>query len=157
MEEQFVNSIVGHHSLFKGDIELDGLMRIDGDFIGSVKTSGKVLLGNQGRADCSIDARIVVIGGILKGTIYASDKVVLLASAVVLGNIYTPRLIAEEGVILEGSLMITGHRSDRASMDGLVEQPSGSFRLFKRRPVVKHRGPTEAEPSRPLPQSVMKD
>lgn len=155
MEEQFVNSIVGHHSIFKGDVELEGLLRIDGDFIGSVKTSGKVLLGNQGRADCTIDARIVVIGGIFKGTIYASDKVVLLASAIVLGNIYAPRLIAEEGVILEGALMVTGHRTDRI-VDGVAEQGS-TFRLFRRRQTVKHRSTATAEPARKETESVLKD
>jgi len=149
MEEQFVNSIVGHHSLFRGDVELDGLLRIDGDFIGSVKTSGKVLLGNQGRADCTIDARIVVIGGIFKGTIYASDKVVLLASAVVIGNVYAPRLIAEEGVILEGAIMVTGNQADRMQVDGLAEQGSSSFRLFKRRQTVKHRSGQSSEAEKP--------
>ena len=138
MEEQFVNSIVGHHSFFKGDVELDGLLRIDGDFAGSVKTNGKVLLGSQGRADCTIDARVVVLGGIFKGTVYASDKVVLLASAVVLGNIYAPRLIAEEGVILEGAIMITGQKTGTLHPDTIVESSSG-FRLFRRRQTVRHR------------------
>jgi cytoskeletal protein CcmA (bactofilin family) len=137
MEEQFVNSIIGHHSVFRGDIELDGLFRIDGDFTGSIKTNGKVLLGNSGRADCTVDARIVVLGGIFKGTVYASDRVVLLSTAVVIGSIYAPRLIAEEGVVLEGSVMVVGQQSDSTRHEPAAGQ--GVFRLFKRRQSIRRR------------------
>ena len=137
MEEQFVNSIVGHHSVFRGDIELDGLFRIDGDFSGSIKTNGKVLVGSSGRADCTVDARIVVIGGIFKGTVYASDRIVLLSTAVVIGSLFSPRLIAEEGVVLEGSVMIVGQGAEA----GAPEHPGshGGFRLFRRRQSVRKR------------------
>jgi cytoskeletal protein CcmA (bactofilin family) len=63
-EEQYVNSLIGFGSRFKGDIEIDGLFRIDGDFSGSIKTEGKVLVGTHGRADCTVNARVVVIGGV---------------------------------------------------------------------------------------------
>jgi cytoskeletal protein CcmA (bactofilin family) len=137
MEEQFVNSIVGHHSVFRGDIELDGLFRIDGDFSGSIKTNGKVLVGSSGRADCTAEARIVVIGGIFKGTIYAGDRVVLLSTAVVIGSIYAPRLIAEEGVILEGSVMIVGQGGETVGHEPLGH--AGGFRLFRRRQSVRRK------------------
>ena len=149
MEEQFVNSIIGHHSVFRGDIELDGLFRIDGDFTGSIKTSGKVLLGNCGRADCTIDARIVVLGGIFKGTVYATDRVVLLSTAVVIGSIFAPRLIAEEGVILEGSIMVVGHGQENTPQHG--EPESGGFRLFKKRPSVRRRN----QVSTPVPETEL--
>ncbi|AHC14766.1 bactofilin family protein [Salinispira pacifica] len=115
-EEQYVNSLIGFGSRFKGDIEIDGLFRIDGDFSGSVKTEGKVLIGSRGRADCSINARVVVIGGIFRGTVYAQEKIIVLASAVVIGNLYTPRLIAEEGVLINGSLVVTGKKAGRKNV-----------------------------------------
>jgi cytoskeletal protein CcmA (bactofilin family) len=49
-----------------------------------------------------------VVGGIIRGAIIASEKVVILSSAVVIGSISSPRLIAEEGVILEGTINISG-------------------------------------------------
>ncbi len=151
MEEQFVNSIIGHHSVFRGDIELDGLFRIDGDFTGSIKTSGKVLLGNSGRADCTIDARIVVLGGIFKGTVYATDRVVLLSTAVVIGSIFSPRLIAEEGVILEGAVMVVGQGHESTHHNS--ESESSGFRLFKKRPSVRRRN----QASVPVPETEFVD
>lgn len=44
----------------------------------------------------------MVIGGVVKGDIVSEDKVVILSTGMLIGNIVSPRLIAEEGVILNG-------------------------------------------------------
>lgn len=109
----FINSIVGEGTTFKGELELSGLLRIDGDFIGTITTGGKVLVGKSGRAECTINAGTVVIGGIVKGNVYADEKVIVLSTGMMLGNINTPRLIAEEGVILNGSCLVRKEESIR--------------------------------------------
>jgi len=105
-DDNYINSIVGEGTHFRGHLQLSGLLRIDGDFSGSIATTGKVLVGKNGRADCTIEADTVVIGGILRGAIYATQKVIVLSSALILGNIHAPRLIAEEGVLMDGVLAI---------------------------------------------------
>lgn len=107
-DDALVNSIVGNGTHFRGHIDLSGLLRIDGDFSGSIKTQGKVIVGRGGRADCSIDAHTVVVGGVVRGNIYAKDKVIALESAIIIGNIYATRLIAEDGVLIDAGLMISG-------------------------------------------------
>lgn len=106
--DAFVNSLIGEGSFFRGEISINGLLRIDGDFSGSVRTKGKVFIGRNGRADCTIYAASVVVGGIVRGAIIAGEKVVILSSAVIIGSIRSPRLVAEEGVILDGEVFITG-------------------------------------------------
>lgn len=105
-DDNYINSIVGEGTHFKGHLQLSGLLRIDGDFSGSIVTAGKVLVGKNGRADCTVEAETVVVGGILRGAIFATEKVIVLASAMVLGNIHAPRLIAEEGVLIDGRLVV---------------------------------------------------
>lgn len=97
-----INSIIGEGTRFRGDIELQGLLRIDGDFQGNIKTDGRVLIGRPGRAQCLIEADTVVVGGILKGDIRAESKIVLLSTAMVIGDIRSPQIIVEEGVIIHG-------------------------------------------------------
>jgi cytoskeletal protein CcmA (bactofilin family) len=111
LESTLVNSIVGAGTFFKGTISVTGLLRIDGDFSGGIKSSGRVIIGRGGRADCTIDAATVVIGGVFRGTVYAADRVIALETAVIIGNIYTPRLIAETGVILDGAMHVRGANS----------------------------------------------
>jgi cytoskeletal protein CcmA (bactofilin family) len=100
--ESFVNSIIGEGTSLSGDFELNGLLRIDGTFSGRVRTSGKVLIGKNGEADCEIVAGTVVIGGKVKGEIIATERITLLSTGVLIGNIVTPRLIIEEGVVYDG-------------------------------------------------------
>jgi cytoskeletal protein CcmA (bactofilin family) len=110
-EDSFINSIVGEGTRFKGALELNGLLRVDGDFSGSIKTDGKVLIGKNGRADCTINAATVVIGGVVRGNIFSSEKVIVLSSAMIIGNVRSPRLIVEEGVVMNGEFQITGTHS----------------------------------------------
>ena len=105
-EDSFINSIIGEGTRFKGEFELNGLLRIDGDFAGTIRTNGKILIGRNGRVECTIHAGTVVIGGIIRGNVHATEKVIILSTGMMLGNINTPRLIAEEGVIFNGNCKI---------------------------------------------------
>jgi len=106
----FVNSIIGEGTKLKGDFNLSGLLRIDGAFSGSVKTDGKVLIGKNGVAECYIIASTVIIGGKVKGEIVATERITILSTGELTGNIVTPRLIIEEGVIFDGSCEIIEDR-----------------------------------------------
>ena len=105
-DSAYINSIIGEGTRFNGELDLNGLLRIDGDFCGTVRTKGKVLVGKNGRAECTVYAGTVVVGGIVKGNIFAEEKVVILSTGVVLGNVASPRFIVEEGVVLNGNCRI---------------------------------------------------
>lgn len=106
-DDAFINSIIGEGTKFKGEFDLNGLLRIDGDFTGVIRTRGKVLVGKNGRAECTLNAGTVVVGGVLRGEIVSTEKVIILSTGLVLGNITTPRLIIEEGAIFNGSCKVT--------------------------------------------------
>lgn len=101
-ENSYINSLVGKGTRFDGELNLTGLLRIDGDFTGSINTEGKVLIGRSGRVKCSISAGSVIIGGVVKGNIFSTGKVVVLSTGMVLGNIKAPSIIIEQGVIFNG-------------------------------------------------------
>jgi len=102
----FINSIIGEGAAFSGDISMSGLFRIDGDFKGNIEKADKVLIGRNGRAECSIHAGTVVVGGVVKGDICSTEKVVVLSTGMVLGNVSTRRLLVEDGVVLNGRCKI---------------------------------------------------
>ncbi len=109
-----MNSIIGEGTRFNGEFDLNGLLRIDGDFTGTIRTSGQIIVGLNGRAACNIYADSVVIGGMVRGNVFTSDKVIILSTGMLLGNIQTPRLIVEEGVIFNGNCKITAPVSETA-------------------------------------------
>jgi cytoskeletal protein CcmA (bactofilin family) len=105
-EDSLVNSIIGIGSEFNGEFKINGLLRIDGKFIGTIDTRGKVLIGQSGDATTDIKARLVVVGGKVSGNIYATERIILLSTGDVKGNIITPSLIMEEGVKFDGNCVI---------------------------------------------------
>jgi cytoskeletal protein CcmA (bactofilin family) len=125
----YINSIIGEGTRFNGEFDLNGLLRVDGDFSGTVRTKGKVLIGKNGRAECTIYAGTVVIGGIVRGNIFAEEKVVILSTGIVLGNVTSPRFIVEEGVIFNGNCRIlqdqkaTAASEVRAAVQRRVGEP----------------------------------
>lgn len=106
-EDGFVNSIVGEGASFTGSIELDGLIRIDGDYLGAIKRADRVLISKTGRVKSSIKARVVVVGGALVGDVIAEERLTILSSAIVIGNIKSPKISIEEGVIFHGLCEVT--------------------------------------------------
>ena len=103
----YINSIIGEGTFVSGVIESDELMRIDGLFRGPIHSTGKVLIGKNGCVESFITAETVVVGGIVKGNIKASERIVVLTDGVVIGNIKTPRLTVEENVLLHGRCTVT--------------------------------------------------
>jgi len=105
-EDNIVNSIIGAGSEFKGEFKINGLLRIDGRFQGTIDTHGKVLIGQSGDATTDIKAKLVVVGGKVSGNIYATERVILLSTGDIKGNIITPSLVMEEGVKFDGNCVI---------------------------------------------------
>jgi len=101
-----VNNIIGQNSEVKGEYKFDGALRIDGVFSGQLKSDGKVIIGETGHVKTDIKAGTIVIGGLVEGNVYATKQVNLLTTGKLLGDIITPSLIVEEGVIFEGNCII---------------------------------------------------
>ena len=102
-EDISINSIIGKGSSIKGDLKINGFIRVDGDLNGDLETSGNVIIGENARIRGDIIAKSVsVIGGIVYGNIIAPESVKLLSTSVVIGDIQTHRLQSDEKVILHG-------------------------------------------------------
>ena len=102
------DSTIGEASFFEGRFAIRGNLKIDGRFEGQALLVDKLHIGPKARVKTSIHATIVVVEGLVLGDIAAARRVLLHATARVLGNIRTPELFVEDGVILEGKCSI-GH------------------------------------------------
>ena len=107
-----VNSIIGEESKFEGKFAVRGSIRIDGKFEGDVLVVDKVVIGPKGKVKTNIIASSVVVEGILIGNIEATNRVLLLPTSKILGDIKTPELIIQNGTILEGRCTIS-HDSEQ--------------------------------------------
>jgi cytoskeletal protein CcmA (bactofilin family) len=113
----FINSILGENTTLKGIYMIKGPLRIDGNFYGKIESTGKVIIGKSGRAESTIIAKNVIIGGTIKGDVYSEDKVLILKTGEIIGNIYSCAITMEDGVIFNGKCKILNKDNMRDLID----------------------------------------
>jgi cytoskeletal protein CcmA (bactofilin family) len=101
------NNVIGENSYFTGNFHINGSLRIDGRFEGKYLQAEQLYIGSQGKIKTNINAVSVIIEGLVIGNINATNRVLLMPSAKILGDIKTPELIIQKGVILEGRCAIS--------------------------------------------------
>lgn len=101
-----VNNLIGENSYFTGRFVINGSLRIDGRFEGKSIQAEQLYVGPNGKMRTNIEAVSVIVEGLVIGNISATGRVMLMPTAKVLGDIKTPELIIQNGVILEGRCTI---------------------------------------------------
>lgn len=104
IKEGRLSGFVGHGTTLTGETEFHAMLRVDGHLIGTVTSqAGTLIIGANGQVDANVLVAAAMINGTVNGDVIATEKLQLGRTARVLGNIQSPRLIVEEGAILEGS------------------------------------------------------
>jgi cytoskeletal protein CcmA (bactofilin family) len=111
-EDFSINSILGPGSSINGDIESGGFTRIDGSIRGNLSAKGRVVVGEKARMQGNISGTTVTVGGVVCGNILASERISILDTGLVLGDIITRRIQADEGCLIHGRVTVC--QSDEA-------------------------------------------
>lgn len=100
-----IESVIGRSLTVKGDIQSTGALRIDGVVEGSISSKGTVVIANDGVVKANIKADHIVIGGTIHGDVTAREKVEILPTGKLHGNVSTIAygLVVNEGAIFEGA------------------------------------------------------
>ncbi len=77
-------------------------LRINGDFIGTLVTRGTLTISQTALVEGNITGENIVVAGKIKGNIIAKKMLVLMPTAVLTGDISTPKLNIVEGAIFQG-------------------------------------------------------
>jgi len=113
---QSVTGIIEQGCEFEGKLCFQGTVRISGTLRGKVYTPDTLIIGEGARVHADIEAGTVIINGEVVGTVRAKRRVEIHTPAVFRGDILTPSLQVDEGVIFEGSSkMVETHESPAQS------------------------------------------
>ncbi len=113
-----VIAFVGKGVEFKGVIKYNGTVRIAGRLEGEIHTDGVLLVEDGAVIIAQVSAAKVVSRGQITGDIIATEKVNLMAPAVLSGSVKAPLLSMEEGVLFSGTLEMP--ESDRAEAPRVI-------------------------------------
>ncbi len=98
-----IRAFLGEQTSFEGKLIFEGTVRIDGKFQGEIHTDDVVIIGETAEVNAEINAGEIIISGTVRGNVYAKDNLEILPPARVYGNILTPKLTIQEGVIFDGT------------------------------------------------------
>ncbi len=107
IKEGRLSGYVGAGTTLTGETSFQAMLRVDGHLTGRVSSeTGTLIVGGSGQVDANIAVAAAVVNGIVNGDIVASEKLQLGRTARVVGNIQSPRLVLEDGAVLEGNCMM---------------------------------------------------
>lgn len=98
-----IETLVSRECEIKGNVRCKGAVRVDGRAEGNITSSSGVIIGNNAVIKGDIEARHIVIGGRVTGDVIAHNKLEILSSGKLYGDIRTPKLSISEGVVFEGT------------------------------------------------------
>ena len=99
-EENF--TFLGRGVDFKGVVNFEGTVRIDGRLDGEIHTKGTLVVGEHAVIKGIVTTGTLISGGKIKANITASEKIQILKPGVLIGDIRTPSFTMEEGAHFHG-------------------------------------------------------
>lgn len=104
-------TVLGANCTIEGKLSSSGNVRIDGTFIGTLDIKGNVLVGETANITADIDARNISIAGAVRGNV-TGNKVQLLRTGRIWGDINATALTTEEGAFIDGKIAMRGHQAN---------------------------------------------
>ena len=95
-------SVIDQGCEVDGRISFVGTLVLNGIFHGELLSSDTLLVGEKGELEADLQVGIAIVSGQVRGNITARERVELRATAPVFGDIVTPVLLLEEGVVFDG-------------------------------------------------------
>lgn len=111
-------NLIATGTVFEGKLRTPGSIRIDGRIVGEITATQNVSIGSGGDIDGNVSAKNVTIGGKIKGTVVAQEKLVFESKAVVRGDIHAAKLVIDEGALFDGKCVMS---PEAKPMPNLVE------------------------------------
>ena len=97
-----ITTLLGRGASFEGKLTFEGTVRIDGRFKGEVFSDDVLVIGEGAHVEAEIDIGEVIIQGTVVGNIKAKRSIEIHAPGRVKGDLHTPSLQVDKGVIFEG-------------------------------------------------------
>ena len=121
----------------EGTLELDGEVKLEGQIKGKVTGTGVVTVGEQANLQADVFAPVVIVHGVVRGEMHATDRLELHRTAKVKGSIRAARVRIDEGAIFEGECRMA------------PKEAAPAMKVEAAKPAEDKRPPINLTPPRP--------
>lgn len=97
-----MDTIIGPTAKMTGNIEVDGLIRIDGNYTGDVTSKTQIVIGEGATIQGNLSSKEIIISGQVKGNIYSEGTLEITSKGNLKGDIEVGNLVLAKGAIFKG-------------------------------------------------------
>lgn len=119
-------TVLGSNAIFKGELTSHANVRIDGTFEGQIDIEGNLMVGETARIVANINAHNMRVAGAVRGNLNG-NKVELLRTGRVWGDVSASAITTEEGAFMEGKITMVGHPAGKQGFSGSLPAPEVSI------------------------------
>jgi cytoskeletal protein CcmA (bactofilin family) len=106
-----LNGFLDRGSSFKGELEFEDTMRIDGKYNGRISSKNELIVGESAHIEGDLHVGRIAISGTVVGKIVADQRVEIHRNGKVYCDIETPALIIEEGALFQGNCVMSDRKA----------------------------------------------
>jgi cytoskeletal protein CcmA (bactofilin family) len=107
---------IGKSITIKGDLSGNEDLQIDGTVEGRIDLpNNQLTIGAEGRVKAEVHAKAVIVVGHVTGNLSAADRIQVEATGIVDGDVKAPRLVIQEGAMLNGGVEMSSASSAKPS------------------------------------------
>jgi cytoskeletal protein CcmA (bactofilin family) len=107
---------IGKSITIKGDLSGNEDLQIDGTVEGRIDLpNNQLTIGAEGRVKAEVHAKAVVVIGHVTGNLSAADRIQVEQTGIVDGDVKAPRLVIQEGAMLNGSVEMSSGSASKPS------------------------------------------
>ena len=116
-----LTAFIDEGSEIEGKYTFSGTVMINGKLRGEIESNDTLIVGEKAVLNATIRAGVVLVSGEVIGNVIANDRVELRGTARVFGDVESPIVVVEEGVLFEGQCrMSKGRGADGAATPQVV-------------------------------------
>jgi cytoskeletal protein CcmA (bactofilin family) len=103
-QPSFKGTFISANVTVEGTITGAEPVLVEGSVKGTINLSGELRIGTKARITATVHAKNVTVEGHVEGDISGDERVELVATATVDGNIRAPKIVVAEGAKFRGSV-----------------------------------------------------
>lgn len=107
-------TVIGRGITVQGELFGDEDVKVEGEVKGKIRLTKNLLVGQSGIIEATVEAENINIGGTVTGNLVAQNRVEIVASGKMTGDIKAPRVVVAEGAHFKGNVdMDTSKKSSK--------------------------------------------
>ena len=124
-----IDTLIGQKTLFKGDIEFSGGLRIDGQIKGNItardESNSTLVLSELSEVEGNVSVPHVIVNGMVKGNIVSTGRVELQSKSQIIGDVHYRAVEMELGATINGSLVCDPSKTD-TPLKSVINKPAAA-------------------------------